>query len=59
MSQRAKKTKRPDLRPARARYWNGGHLRKNKVNRLMKSNGFKTKAEALTFWLSVRKRYKG
>lgn len=49
-----KTNKRPDKRPARARYWNERKLEKHKVRNLMRHNGFASKAEALKFWKSVR-----
>lgn len=49
----SKKSKRPDKRPAKIRYWMSRHLERNKVKNLMKS-GY-TKAEALKYWHSVRK----
>ena len=33
-----KRSKRPDTRPARARYWNGKHLERNKVKRMRQSD---------------------
>lgn len=58
MAQKAKKSKRPDNRPARARYWASKRLLKNKVRNLMKNNGFESEAEAKSYWLSVRVRHK-
>lgn len=56
---KSKKSKRPDLRPARKRYWNSGILMKRKVAHLMKSGRFASTAEATAYWLSVRKRHYG
>lgn len=57
--QRSKRSKRPDRRPARGRYWVSGRLGKHKVSNLMRHNGFKTEAEARVFWLNARKRFYG
>lgn len=54
---RAKKTKRPDSRPARARYWNSGRLAIRKVRNLVRS-GYSPR-EALKIWEDTRKREKG
>lgn len=40
--------------PARQKYWNNATLREHKVKNLMLHNDM-TRAEATTFWLSVRK----
>ena len=58
-SQKSKKTKRPDGRPARKRYWSSGKLKRKKVRNLVRHNGFETEAAALRHWLSVRTRYHG
>ena len=50
---RAKKTKKPDTRPARIRYWMEGHLEKNKVRNLVRCNGM-TEADARAYWREVR-----
>ncbi len=50
---RAKKSKRPDTRPARLRYWTESHLEKNKVRNLVRCNGM-TVEEARAFWRRVR-----
>jgi hypothetical protein len=44
-----------DERPARARYWSEGHLKKNKVRNLVKHCGMDP-VEAEIFWTSKRKR---
>ena len=59
MAQKAKKSKQPDKRPARARYWASGRLAKHKIRNLMNNNGFESKADAEKYWKSVRKRYIG
>jgi len=53
-SQKSKKSKRPDTRPGRSRYWSSGRLAKNKVRNLVRHNGFASEAEAAVFWRSVR-----
>ena len=53
---RGKKSKSPDKRPARVRYWASGRLEKHKVRNLVKNNGFNSEIEASVFWRSVRKR---
>lgn len=55
---RPKKTKRPDKRPARARYWNSGRLALHKVRNMVKCSGMDP-LEALELWESTRKRNKG
>ncbi|KKM74975.1 hypothetical protein LCGC14_1394890 [marine sediment metagenome] len=52
-SQRPKSTKKPDKRPARARYWSERHLEKHKVRNLIRCNGM-TRTQALVFWREVR-----
>ena len=52
--QARKKGKRPDARPARARYWSKRTLEKRKVRRLMRCNGFATEGEAKDHWREVR-----
>jgi len=59
MAQKAKKTKMPDKRPARARYWASKKLSKRKIRNLVKHNGFETEAKANSYWRSVRTRYCG
>ncbi len=54
--QKSKKSKRPDKRPARARYWASGRMRRRKVRNLVKHNGFANEIAALAFWRSARKR---
>ncbi len=49
-----KKGKKPDKRPARARYWNGRHLEKNKVRHIMKAYGL-SKEDARKRWNAERK----
>jgi len=49
-----KRSKAPDNRPARKKYWASRKLEKNKVKHLMKSQGI-TRSEATTFWNNVRK----
>ncbi len=46
-----KKSKRPDNRPARTRYWMSKHLRRNKIRNIMRSTNL-TKEEATKLWLS-------
>ena len=50
---RAKKTKKPDTRPARLRYWMENHLEKSKVRNLVRCNGM-TEANARAYWRQVR-----
>lgn len=50
---RAKKSKKPDTRPARLRYWTESHLEKNKVRKLVRCNGM-TEVDARVYWRSVR-----
>jgi len=57
--QKSKSSKRPDNRPARARYWSSKRLRKKKIANLVRHNGFETEAAAIAHWLSVRQRYAG
>lgn len=52
-SQRPKKSKKPDKRPARVRYWSERHLEKNKVRNLVRCNGM-TEIQARVFWREVR-----
>jgi len=52
--QQKKKGKRPSKKPARARYWNGRHLEKNKIRHMMKAYGL-TKEEARKRWNAERK----
>lgn len=54
MQKPSRRSKSPDNRPARARYWNTGQLRKHKVAHIMKSAGL-SRAEALRQWESQRK----
>ena len=56
-AQKTKRSKMPDTRPARARYWARGKLAKRKIRNLMLYNGFDSKAEASVFWRSVRTRH--
>jgi hypothetical protein len=51
---RTKKSKAPDKRPARQRYWQLGKLRKHKVRNLMRCCGM-TEREASDHWREVRK----
>ena len=57
--QKSKKTKRPDRRPARARYWRSGRLAERKIRNLLRSGQFESLADARAYWLSVRKRFYG
>lgn len=50
-----KKGKRPDTRPARARYWSKKSLQKKKVKNLLAHNGFDDEHKARVFWLDARK----
>lgn len=52
---RPKKTKRPDTRPARSRYWISGRLALNKIKNLVRCNGL-TVEEATQQWEETRKR---
>lgn len=54
MPTKTKKSKMPDNRPARARYWSENHLRRNKVKHLMQSCGFDDRGKAQQYWESVR-----
>jgi len=56
-SKRGKKCKKPDRRPARARYWTSGNLAYRKVRNLVRS-GFEP-MKALELWEATRKRNKG
>lgn len=47
--------KRPDLRPARARYWATKQLEKHKVRDLVRCCGME-RVKALVYWRSVRKK---
>ena len=49
----SKKSKRPDKRPAKIRYWMSKHLERNKVRNLMRHCGM-TKAFATEFWQNAR-----
>ena len=49
----SKKSKRPDGRPSRKKYWASRHLEQNKVKNLMRHCGM-TRANALVFWRKVR-----
>ncbi len=51
--QRAKRSKKPDNRPARARYWSSHKLEHHKVRNLVRHNGM-TEHEARLFWREVR-----
>ena len=50
---RAKKSKKPDTRPARLRYWMESHLEKSKVRNLVRCNGM-TETDARVYWREVR-----
>ena len=52
----SRKSKAPDKRPARERYWRTGQLRKHKVHNMMRSNPHLSKDQATKLWESVRKR---
>ncbi len=52
---RSKRAKRPDNRPARARYWSERHLEKSKVRNLVRCNGM-TELAARVFWYRIRKK---
>lgn len=54
-TKRPKKSKRPDNRPARQRYWSQGRLKIRKIKNLVVHNGL-TVEEALRLWESTRKR---
>ena len=56
--QKSKKRKKPDNRPARARYWHSNRLKEHKVAHLMRYNGFETKAKAFDYWYKARQRHK-
>ena len=58
-TQKSKKSKRPDKRPARARYWASGKLARRKIRNLVRHSGFATEAEATVYWRKVRTRYAG
>ena len=49
-----KRAKKPDTRPARARYWAEKHLQKNKIRHIMKNSNM-TEAQAFNHWMSARK----
>lgn len=51
---RPKKTKKPDNRPARARYWTNRSLEANKIRRLVRCNGMDA-TTARRFWRDARK----
>ena len=53
-TQKTKKTKRPDKRPARDRYWSSGRLANRKARNLVKYNGFADVVTAKAHWRSVR-----
>ncbi len=64
--QARKKTKRPDLRPARARYWSSHTLEDRKIRNIMKSDKNRilanriTREQAYKLWHAERKgRMKG
>lgn len=46
-------SKAKDKRPARAKYWAGEHLKKNKVKRIMRSAKI-TRLEATDIWEKSR-----
>jgi len=52
-AKRGKKSKTPDRRPAKLRYWQGKHLEKNKVKHIMRSSGL-TRTEAVDVWVKAR-----
>ena len=56
MANKLKRSKSPDTRPARGRYWASGRLAEKKIRNLMKYKGFETEAKAKSYWLSVHKR---
>lgn len=56
-TKRPKKSKRPDNRPAKKRYWTSGRLAYRKVRNLVRS-GY-APMEALKLWEATRKRNKG
>ena len=49
----SKKSKRPDKRSAKIRYWMSKHLERNKVRNLMRHCGM-TKEFATEFWQNAR-----
>ncbi len=49
-----KRSKAPDKRPARARYWSTGQLRKNKVHNLVRCCGMTPEA-AEKLWSESRR----
>lgn len=49
----SRKSKAPDHRPARDRYWSKHRLQQNKVRNLVRSHGM-TEDVATKFWLKVR-----
>jgi hypothetical protein len=51
--QARKRSKAPDRRPARLRYWLGKHLQANKVKQLMRWG--MTKMDAIDYWQQHRK----
>jgi len=53
-AQASRKSKRPDGRPARGRYWSTHRLRINKVRRIVRSSGM-TPSDARLLWESQRK----
>jgi len=56
--QKSKKSKRPDLRPARSRYWRSHMLEERKISNLVKYNDL-TRPQAEKKWYSERTRYYG
>lgn len=53
---RAKGSKKPDKRPARARYWNSGNIKRRKIRNMVKF--CKMSIEAATAeWSKNRKRH--
>lgn len=50
-----RRSKSPDKRPARARYWSTKQLQANKVRNLMRSNPHLSKDDALDLWQDARK----
>ena len=57
MAEQGKKSKRPDNRPARSRYWARRSLERNKVRNLVKHNGMEP-PEALAFWRRARQNWR-
>ena len=51
----AKRSKKEDKRPARARYWSLKKLEKHKVRNLVRCNAME-KSIATVYWRKVRKR---